>query len=258
MRLVIEDASGTRSVVRLASDEITLGRARDGNTFRLDDRNVSRRHARLVRASGALFIEDLGSLNGTRVNGERISGRRRLREGDLVEIGDYDLALLPEEDRPDAPPALRPTPAPGSAAPPSPGATPRAPGPEAPVPASAGATPPPASAGAPGPPPAPAPAPAAPAPASIAAAPAADTAPAATTAPSPPPTAIAPAAVEGLPAPPPQSAASTAAAPRAPGPVGRALRLGAIALAIGFAAGWTVGTLTAPGPRPAGTAPAAR
>ena len=77
MRLVIEDAAGTRSVVPFASDEITLGRAREGNTFRLEERNVSRLHARLVRASGVVYIEDLGSLNGTRVNGERISGRRR-------------------------------------------------------------------------------------------------------------------------------------------------------------------------------------
>ena len=84
MRLVIEDAAGTRSVVPFASDEITLGRAREGNTFRLEERNVSRLHARLVRASGVVYIEDLGSLTGTRVNGERITGRRRLREGDLV------------------------------------------------------------------------------------------------------------------------------------------------------------------------------
>ena len=65
-------------------------------TFRLADRNVSRRHARFLRANGAVLVEDLGSLTGTRVNGERITGRRKLREGDLVQIGDYDLALLAE------------------------------------------------------------------------------------------------------------------------------------------------------------------
>jgi hypothetical protein len=41
-----------------------------------------------------VFVEDLGSLTGTRVNGERISGRRRLRDEDLVQIGDYDLAVV--------------------------------------------------------------------------------------------------------------------------------------------------------------------
>jgi predicted component of type VI protein secretion system len=97
MKLVIEDEAGTRSVVPFTSDEITVGRAAEGVTFRLTDRDVSRRHARFLRASGAVFVEDLGSLTGTRVNGEKISSRRRLREGDLVEIGDYDLVLLPEQ-----------------------------------------------------------------------------------------------------------------------------------------------------------------
>lgn len=109
MKLVIEDESGTRSVVPFASDEITVGRAAEGVTFRLGDRDVSRRHARFVRANGSVSVEDLGSLTGTLVNGERIAGRRRLREGDLVEIGDYDLAVLPDvsaEAVPGAPPPL--------------------------------------------------------------------------------------------------------------------------------------------------------
>lgn len=108
MRLVIEDLAGTRSVVPFARDEIVVGRGTEGVTFRLLDRDVSRRHARFVRSSGAVFVEDLGSLTGTRVNGERLSGRRRLREGDLVEIGDYDLAVLPdaEGDRAGAPPPI--------------------------------------------------------------------------------------------------------------------------------------------------------
>lgn len=100
MRLVIEDAEGTRSTVPFATDEILIGRAAEGMTFRLRERNISRRHARFVRAGGAVFVEDLGSRTGTRVNGERIAARRRLREGDLIEIGDYDLAILPDGDSP--------------------------------------------------------------------------------------------------------------------------------------------------------------
>lgn len=94
--LVVEDEAGTRSVVKFADDAIVVGRAAEGVTFRLTDRDVSRRHARFLRQNGSVFVEDLGSLTGTRVNGERISGRRRLREGDLVQIGDYDLAVLAE------------------------------------------------------------------------------------------------------------------------------------------------------------------
>jgi predicted component of type VI protein secretion system len=108
MKLVIEDEAGTRSVVPFAEDAIVVGRGAEGVTFRLGDRNVSRRHARFLRQSGAVFVEDLGSLNGTRVNGERITGKRRLRDGDLVQIGDYDLAILAEGApvAPDAPPPL--------------------------------------------------------------------------------------------------------------------------------------------------------
>ncbi len=111
MKLVIEDEAGTRSVVPF-EDAIVVGRGTEGVTFRLPDRNVSRRHARFLRQSGVVFVEDLGSLNGTRVNGERITGKRRLRDGDLVQIGDYDLAILEEgaSIAPGAPPPLPPGP----------------------------------------------------------------------------------------------------------------------------------------------------
>jgi hypothetical protein len=123
MRLVIEDDSGTRSTVPFTGDELTVGRAEEGVAFRLSERNVSRRHARFLRANGAVYVEDLGSLTGTRVNGERIDGRRRLREGDLVQIGDYDLALFGEAEAvvpgEPPPPPLPPTPRPPTEAAPA-------------------------------------------------------------------------------------------------------------------------------------------
>jgi len=69
MKLIIEDDEGRKTVVQLVRDEITIGR-QDGNTIRLTERNVSRRHARLVKENGNVLIEDLGSYNGVRVNGE--------------------------------------------------------------------------------------------------------------------------------------------------------------------------------------------
>jgi pSer/pThr/pTyr-binding forkhead associated (FHA) protein len=111
MRLVIENEAGTRTVVPFSSDEIVIGRATEGVGWRLPDRNVSRRHARFVRANGTVFIEDLGSLTGTRLNGERIDSRRRVRPGDLVEIGAFDLVVLAEDhdvSGPGTPPPLPP------------------------------------------------------------------------------------------------------------------------------------------------------
>ncbi|MCA9059775.1 MAG: FHA domain-containing protein, partial [Planctomycetaceae bacterium] len=55
---------------------------------------VSSCHAELIRTQqNDLSIRDLGSTNGTFVNGERISGERQLRDGDLVEIGDCLIRL---------------------------------------------------------------------------------------------------------------------------------------------------------------------
>ncbi|MCP3057968.1 FHA domain-containing protein [Myxococcus sp. K38C18041901] len=95
LKLIIEDDEGRKTVVPFVRDEITIGR-QEGNTIRLTERNVSRRHARLVRLNGHVVVEDLGSYNGTRINGERIAGQSPLNEGDLIQIGDYDLALQAE------------------------------------------------------------------------------------------------------------------------------------------------------------------
>jgi pSer/pThr/pTyr-binding forkhead associated (FHA) protein/tetratricopeptide (TPR) repeat protein len=92
MKLIIEDEEGGRRVVPVVGDEITIGR-QDGNTIQLTERNVSRRHARLRRSDGFYVIEDLNSYNGVRINGERIDAPRRIDEGDLIEIGDYDLGI---------------------------------------------------------------------------------------------------------------------------------------------------------------------
>lgn len=91
-KLIIEDDEGKTTVVPLIRDEITIGR-KEGNTIRLTERNVSRRHAKLVKNNGTVFIEDLTSYNGIKVNGDRIAGRAPVNEGDRIQIGDYQLAL---------------------------------------------------------------------------------------------------------------------------------------------------------------------
>jgi pSer/pThr/pTyr-binding forkhead associated (FHA) protein/tetratricopeptide (TPR) repeat protein len=103
MKLIIEDDEGRKTVVPLVREEITIGR-QDGNTIKLSERNVSRRHARLKRENSSLVIEDLGSYNGVRVNGDRISGPTKIKEGDLIEIGDYDLGIQGRIELPVTPP----------------------------------------------------------------------------------------------------------------------------------------------------------
>ena len=94
-KLVIQDDEGKTTVVPLIRDEITIGR-KEGNTIRLTERNVSRRHAKIVRNNGEVSIEDLGSYNGIRVNNARIAERVALRVSDQVQIGDYKLYLKAE------------------------------------------------------------------------------------------------------------------------------------------------------------------
>ncbi len=95
LKLIIEDDEGRKTVVPFVRDEITIGR-QEGNTIRLTERNVSRKHARLLKQNGNVFVEDLGSYNGIKINGDRVRGQASLSEGDLVQIGDYDLAVQHE------------------------------------------------------------------------------------------------------------------------------------------------------------------
>ena len=59
----------------------------------LDDITVSRHHAKFVRSAGHLYLEDLGSLNGTYVNRTLLDGRSMLREGDEIQIGKYRATI---------------------------------------------------------------------------------------------------------------------------------------------------------------------
>ena len=70
---------------------LTIGRGGD-NTAVLDgDDYASARHARVESQRDGVWILDLGSTNGTWVNGQRMDGRHRLRDGDVVRIGQTEL-----------------------------------------------------------------------------------------------------------------------------------------------------------------------
>ncbi|MGZ6340520.1 MAG: protein kinase domain-containing protein, partial [Candidatus Limnocylindrales bacterium] len=130
-------AAGRRLVVE---DELIVGRAGTGDGRLSDDLRLSRRHARIARdAGGRLTIEDLGSANGTFVNGERVQGTRVLSVGDTVQIGSTTLELSdvgPKSAAPPMPPAA-------PAAPPAPPRAAEPPPPSKPPPPRAAPPPPP-------------------------------------------------------------------------------------------------------------------
>jgi Protein of unknown function (DUF3662)/FHA domain len=70
----------------LGSEGAVLGRSRDCDLV-VSDENVSRRHAEVRPSGGAWIVRDLGSTNGIRVNGTRVSGAQPLRPGDKIELG---------------------------------------------------------------------------------------------------------------------------------------------------------------------------
>jgi pSer/pThr/pTyr-binding forkhead associated (FHA) protein len=68
-------------------DELTIGRSPGCGVPTPDDIYASTLHARLYRQKDQLWVEDLGSTNGTYVNAERISQARRLGKGDVLQAG---------------------------------------------------------------------------------------------------------------------------------------------------------------------------
>jgi pSer/pThr/pTyr-binding forkhead associated (FHA) protein len=91
--LVVESPDGQRGREFLVAGEATVGRA-PGCAIVLSGDYVSAHHARLFEREGRVWVEDLGSTNGTLLNGRRV--RRRpaaMRAGDRLRIGDVVLGL---------------------------------------------------------------------------------------------------------------------------------------------------------------------
>jgi hypothetical protein len=97
--LVLRDADNRQRLLRLEGERLSIGRG-EGNDVPLPwDTEVSRLHAELECIAGEWTIVDDGlSRNGTYVNGNRVSGRARLRDGDVVRIGRTTLGYRRPED----------------------------------------------------------------------------------------------------------------------------------------------------------------
>jgi hypothetical protein len=79
--------------IPVTTGRFVVGRSRECDV-RVDDGNVSRRHFELVQDGPTTWVvADLGSTNGTEVNGQRVSGRKRLDDGDRITIGGTELVF---------------------------------------------------------------------------------------------------------------------------------------------------------------------
>ena len=94
--LVVVKGENAGSRFALSAARVTIGRHPDSDIF-LDDVTVSRRHAEVAHLDPAYEVTDVGSLNGTYVNGERID-RAVLRNGDQVQVGKFRFVVIGASD----------------------------------------------------------------------------------------------------------------------------------------------------------------
>src|SRR5450432_3499398 len=85
--LVIRNIDGKNVMVPLDRDRISLGRSSANELCYPDDSGLSRQHLALTRSNDAWFVEDLGSKNGTQLNGQRVDQKAPFRPGDRVAAG---------------------------------------------------------------------------------------------------------------------------------------------------------------------------
>ena len=90
--LIVKRGPNAGSKFFLDADATGIGRHPESDIF-LDDITVSRRHAEIRRSGEAFSLHDVGSLNGTYVNRERVEGAE-LRTGDEVQVGKFKLVFL--------------------------------------------------------------------------------------------------------------------------------------------------------------------
>lgn len=95
MRVRLVPLDGGRSI-ELAQDLTLVGR-QEGCDLMLDHKSVSKIHCVLVKGDGIVFLRDLGSTNGTRVNGQRVR-RAALMSEDQISIAKYGFRIIVERE----------------------------------------------------------------------------------------------------------------------------------------------------------------
>ena len=132
-RLVVRRGPQPHQNYEITQETTTLGRDIASDIV-INDRETSRHHLRLLRSDDSITVEDLGSTNGTFVNGKRVSGITPLQNGDMIGLG--ETVILEFEIHRAPQPAAEPLPPPDEP-------TPQTPAPAEPPPAESAYAPPP-------------------------------------------------------------------------------------------------------------------
>jgi pSer/pThr/pTyr-binding forkhead associated (FHA) protein len=86
-QLTMRSGPNPGTVYALEGDQLSIGRD-SSNEIAVNDAEVSRRHTRLTFQGGKYVLEDMGSTNGTFVNGQRLTGPRVLKSGEVISLGE--------------------------------------------------------------------------------------------------------------------------------------------------------------------------
>lgn len=103
-QLVIAEGKEAGREFEFDQDSVVIGRTAECDVI-LYEAGVSRKHARILLEGASLFIEDLGSSNGTKVNGETIARKQLLKDGDSISMGPVVFNFKPVELEPEGPTA---------------------------------------------------------------------------------------------------------------------------------------------------------
>ena len=101
--VVVTEKGGSQQRIELSTEQISIGRVH-GNDVVLPRGNVSKRHATIDRSGLSFTLNDLGSTNGTFVNGRRVQQAQHVNPGDKIYVGDFILHIeIPEVSEPKIP-----------------------------------------------------------------------------------------------------------------------------------------------------------
>jgi phosphoserine phosphatase RsbU/P len=90
--ITVKSAEGGKERFPLTRDRITIGRSRESDIF-LPDQWLSRHHAEIRRDDAGFVVVDLGSKNGTLLNGDQVASSQRLHDGDVITLGEHILTF---------------------------------------------------------------------------------------------------------------------------------------------------------------------
>jgi phosphoserine phosphatase RsbU/P len=101
--ITVRSSEGARERFPIVKERVTIGRSRESDIF-LPDQWLSRHHAEIRRDGDGFFVVDLGSKNGTLLNGDSVIMRQRLHHGDVITLGEHVLTFADDNAEEEAAP----------------------------------------------------------------------------------------------------------------------------------------------------------